>query len=188
MDVLPVYTTATAIFLSLQSITLFIFPSVILGLLTPPAHIPSALETYLSRSLAIALLSITIISLYFTYFPPPPPYSTAPPPANAPASGSSSAITHILTTYHGLSFIYIYTRYLHITSLRRTDIDSTTNTTGYILGLIGYGMLTCMGVWILVFGSAPSRRSKRTGADKRTSGWPFKNEGAYDKHKDRKMG
>jgi hypothetical protein len=57
-----------------------------------------------------------------------------------------------------------------------------------ILGLIGYGLLSLVGIWTLVFGDAPARLSKRTGADKRTSGWPFKNQGAYDKKKDRKMG
>lgn len=35
----------------------------------------------------------------------------------------------------------------------------------------------------LVFGTEKGRISKRTGADKRTSGWPFKNEEA-----DRKKG
>jgi hypothetical protein len=44
-----------------------------------------------------------------------------------------------------------------------------------------------MGLWIVLFGTTAGRLSKRTGADKRTAGFPFKNEKAYDKKKDRKM-
>ena len=84
----------------------------------------------------------------------------------------------ILTTtfYHGLSFIYCYTRYVNYQQ------------TGFLLGALGYGGLVLVGLWSLVFGDTKARLSKRTGADKRTSGWPFKNTQAYDKKKDRKMG
>jgi len=37
------------------------------------------------------------------------------------------------------------------------------------------GSLAAMGLWCVMFGSDPGHISKRTGADKRTSGWPFGN-------------
>lgn len=40
----------------------------------------------------------------------------------------------------------------------------------------------------MIFGTSSGHTSKRTGADKRTVGFPFKNSNAYDKKKDRKLG
>lgn len=40
----------------------------------------------------------------------------------------------------------------------------------------------------MIFGTGSGHTSKRTGADKRTTGFPFKNSSAYDRKKDRKMG
>jgi hypothetical protein len=39
-----------------------------------------------------------------------------------------------------------------------------------------------------MFGTSAGRMSRRTGADKRTTGFPFKNVSAYDKKKDKKLG
>jgi hypothetical protein len=44
-----------------------------------------------------------------------------------------------------------------------------------MLGAMGSGILTAMGLWCILFGNSAARISKRTGADKRTSGWPFGN-------------
>jgi hypothetical protein len=49
-----------------------------------------------------------------------------------------------------------------------------------MLGAIGSGGLAAMGLWVILFGSG-SHISKRTGADKRTSGWPFKSSEADKK-------
>jgi glutathione S-transferase len=80
------------------------------------------------------------------------------------------------TMFHGLSFVYCYMRYVSYQQ------------TGFVLGALGYGIMATVGIWGVVFGDTKARLSKRTGADKRTSGWPFKNTQAYDKKKDRKMG
>ena len=55
---------------------------------------------------------------------------------------------------------------------------TTTYVTSYGAGAVGSGILAFVAVWCLLFGSEKGRVSKRTGADKRTSGWPFKNEEA----------
>ena len=46
---------------------------------------------------------------------------------------------------------------------------------GFLLGLVGYAGVAVLGMWWLMFGTGPGRISKRTGADKRTGGFPFKN-------------
>jgi hypothetical protein len=44
-----------------------------------------------------------------------------------------------------------------------------------------------MGLWVILFWNS-SRISKRTGADKRTSGWPFGNSEADKKRVKKKRG
>jgi hypothetical protein len=56
--------------------------------------------------------------------------------------------------------------------------------TGFILGCIGSSLFAAFGLWCLLFAGIPARISKRTGADKRTSGFIFKNAEA-DKRKAR---
>lgn len=45
----------------------------------------------------------------------------------------------------------------------------------HALGAIGSGSLACMGLWCILFASGSGRISRKTGADKRTSGFPFGN-------------
>jgi len=42
-------------------------------------------------------------------------------------------------------------------------------------GVVGSSVLASMGLWCILFASSEGRISKKTGADKRTSGFPFKN-------------
>ena len=55
----------------------------------------------------------------------------------------------------------------------------------YALGIIGSGLLAIVALWCILFASSDGRISRKTGADKRTSGFPFKNVEA-DKMKGRK--
>ena len=43
------------------------------------------------------------------------------------------------------------------------------------LGTIGSGFLCAVALWCILFASSNGRISRKTGADKRTSGFPFKN-------------
>lgn len=52
------------------------------------------------------------------------------------------------------------------------------------LGTIGSGFLSAVALWCILFASSDGRISRKTGADKRTSGFPFKNNEA-DKRKAR---
>lgn len=51
------------------------------------------------------------------------------------------------------------------------------------LGTLGSGFLAAVAAWCILFASSDGRISRKTGADKRTSGYPFKNNEA-----DRKKG
>lgn len=46
--------------------------------------------------------------------------------------------------------------------------------------------LSALGGWVLLFGSTSGRISRKTGADKRTSGFPFKNVEADKKREGKK--
>jgi hypothetical protein len=43
------------------------------------------------------------------------------------------------------------------------------------LGTLGSGFLAVVALWCILFASSDGRISRKTGADKRTSGFPFKN-------------
>jgi hypothetical protein len=102
----------------------------------------------------------------------------------------SSQSIYPLTFFHVASFLYIYVHYTTLSATIPSSPSATAqpNTTGLILGLVGYGLLSCVGIWAVVFSGAAAHVSKRTGADKRTSGWPFGNRNAYNPKVDRKMG
>jgi hypothetical protein len=51
-------------------------------------------------------------------------------------------------------------------------------------GTMGAGFLAAIALWCILFASSDGRISRKTGADKRTSGFPFKNSEA-DKRKAR---
>lgn len=47
--------------------------------------------------------------------------------------------------------------------------------TGFVLGIVGYGVMGSIGLWCILFATDRGRISRKTGADKRTSGFPFRN-------------
>jgi hypothetical protein len=127
-------------------------------------NIPIALETYLSRSLGFALLTLAIISLLMTGAIPlsttSEPISLEDSDPKAPYAFPTLLVT---TTFHTACSIYTYIWY------------SDGGQAGFLLGLLGYASFAGLGLWCMMFGSGPGRISKISGADKRTSGFPFKN-------------
>lgn len=63
--------------------------------------------------------------------------------------------------YHSAMAFYCYARY------------TGTGQTSFVLGAIGSGSLAAVGLWCILFASTSGRISRKTGADKRTSGFPF---------------
>jgi hypothetical protein len=78
----------------------------------------------------------------------------------------------ISTLYHAAAAFFSYARY------------STTGSTAFALGSVGSTALAAVGLWCILFASSSGRISRKTGADKRTSGFPFGNkESASSKKK-----
>ena len=75
----------------------------------------------------------------------------------------------ITTAFHAASACYEYLQYMQ------------TGQMCFALGLIGSGCLAATGLWCKLFASSEGRISRRTGADKRTSGFPFSNAEANKK-------
>jgi hypothetical protein len=80
----------------------------------------------------------------------------------------------ISALYHAAAASYSYMRYY------------ATGQLAYLLGCLCASVLATFGLWVLMF--AGNRRvSRRTGADKETSGWPFKNVEAEKKKKKKRF-
>jgi hypothetical protein len=89
----------------------------------------------------------------------------------APYATSTLLITTLL---HGALAFYNYTCYI------------STSQTALGFGMVGSTIVAATGVWCLLFGTGKGRISSKTGADKRTSGFPFKNAEADKRHPERK--
>lgn len=133
---------------------------------------------YFSRSLGFALVLVALIVMFFTGSVPLSSSISQPVSLedSDPKAPYAVPIIRITMLFHALSMIYCYMRWVHYRQ------------TGYVLGAVGYGAMASFGLWCLIFGTSAGRISKRTGADKRMTGFPFKNTMAYDKKKDKKMG
>jgi hypothetical protein len=83
-------------------------------------------------------------------------------------------IVRVTALFHAIFLIYCYIRYMSSGQL------------GFALGAAGYGVLAAMGIWCILFATSGGHISRRTGVDKRTSGFPFKNTEAYSKRRDKK--
>jgi len=163
MDAFYSYTYGTAGWLSLQAVPLIISPRIIVTLLSPEVRDSSALELYFSRTYGLTLIAFSFLSLLLTGSVP----LSSSPDSEAPASSETKSpyatpALAITTVYHSLTSFYCYMMW--------TQTDSM----GFALGIVGSGGLAAMGLWVTMFGSG-QHISKRTGADKRTSGFPFKN-------------
>lgn len=88
--------------------------------------------------------------------------SPLPAPADA-VSPYANAVVLLSTLYHASQAFYSYAKF------------SGSDAGGYFFGALGSVLLAAFGLWCLMFGGDKGRISKRTGADKRTSGFPFSN-------------
>ena len=93
-----------------------------------------------------------------------------PPPADSAPTQYLLPTLLLTTTFHTACAIYAYVRY-----------TSGGGQTAFALSLVGYGSLAAGGLWCLLFGVGAERVSRRTGRDKRVSGWPFGNVVAEEK-------
>lgn len=134
------------------------------------------LEAYFARFTGLALVLIATMMMLLTGSIPltsaaSEPVSTRDSDPKAPYAVPVLRLTLI---FHVLAATYCYTTYV------------SSSQTGFMFGVVGYGALAVIGLWCVMFATSGGKISRRTGADKRTSGFPFKNEKAYNKKVDKK--
>ncbi|MCJ1406948.1 hypothetical protein MMC19_001018 [Ptychographa xylographoides] len=156
-----VYASGTALWLTIQALPLIASPKLIVTMLVTESRSPTAIEEYFSRSLGLALITVAILTIVLTGSVPLTTTFSASAAGDDPDPYAVSTVT-VTMTFHALSAVYAYTRYLE------------TGQTSFMLSLLGSGGLAVLGVWTTMFASG-GHRSRRTGADKRTSGFPFSN-------------
>ncbi|KAF5856692.1 hypothetical protein ETB97_007011 [Aspergillus alliaceus] len=200
MDVFYVYTYSTAGWLSLQSVSLITVPQIMTTLLldetrsaSGECHIkivkllkatrkwlvrnthpnPSVeMEIYFARCLGFSLLTIAILTAMLTGTIPLNSTVSEPVTTEDNDSKAPYAIPTLIVTslFQGISAFYAYTRYL------------SSDQTAFAIGMIGYSVVAAIGLWCVLFASSNGKISRKTGADKRTTGFPFKNTEAAKKH------
>lgn len=134
------------------------------------------LETYLCRSFGLALLVLSLLCLILTgALPLTTAASRSDGPDSQPKDPNAYPVLIITTAYHALTAFYLYTQLTYNWNF------------AFTCGIVGSTALFCVGVWVAMFGGEKTRVSKTTGADKRTSGYPFKNdESAKEKKRESK--
>ncbi|TVY73469.1 hypothetical protein LSUE1_G005128 [Lachnellula suecica] len=169
MDVFYFYSYGTAGWLALQAAPLIVSPTIILTMLSPEVREASALEEYFSRSLGLTLLTLGIMVVLLTGSVPltsslSDTTSAAVTTAESDPKAPYAVPTLIISLlYHASCAFLCYARYTTLGSIP------------FMLGALGYGGLGCIGLWCVLFASSGGRISRKTGADKRTSGFPFGN-------------
>jgi hypothetical protein len=83
--------------------------------------------------------------------------------AEDPKAPYAVPVLTISFIYHAASAFFCYARF--------TSIGQTS----FVIGAAGSAGLAAVGLWCILFASSSGRISRKTGADKRTSGFPFGN-------------
>lgn len=99
------------------------------------------------------------------------PISNEDPAAESDPKAPYAVPTLLVTSiYHTGSAFYAYTRYV-------------ANAKGvFLIAMVGYAAVAAVGLWCVLFASSHGRITRRTGVDKRVSGFPFGNREADKKH------
>jgi len=137
-------------------------PRMIVAMLSADARAATDLEHYLSRLLGLTLLALAALSLILTGTVP---LTTSPATTDADDHSAPYAQPTLVTTffYHAACAFYSYA------------VWTQAGLFPHLVGVAGSTVLAAMGLWCILFATTEGRFSKKTGADKRTSGYPFKN-------------
>ncbi|CAK7202752.1 hypothetical protein SEUCBS139899_005479 [Sporothrix eucalyptigena] len=166
MDAISAYSLASLGWLSAQALPLIVWPSFVASLLMTEVPVPPV-AVYFARALGLAQLGLALQTLVLSGLLP----LNSVDDSNT-ASPYAWAALFISTLYHGGAAFYSYGCYYY---------RMQPTVTAFAVGCIGSSILAAFGTWCMLFGGG-SRISRRTGADKRTSGFPFTNSTA-DKRK-----
>ncbi|KZF26389.1 hypothetical protein L228DRAFT_11537 [Xylona heveae TC161] len=180
MDVFYYYTYGTAAWLGLQATPLLVSPTLIVTMLSTEVREPTVLEAYFCRALGMALLTVGVLTILLTGSVPltssfsetaTAGTSTNPEDPKAPYALPTLTITGF---YHAAAAFYGYTRW------------TADGQASYALSTVVYALFAAIALWCVLFASSNGRISRKTGADKRTSGFPFKNKEADKRKAERK--
>ncbi|KAJ5505714.1 Glutathione S-transferase/chloride channel C-terminal [Penicillium expansum] len=173
MDVFHAYTYSTAAWLALQSLPLIAGPSIIVTMLLDETRPVSPMEIYFARCLGFSFLTIAVLTMMLTGSIPltsdiKESVTTDEDDPKAPYAIPTLMVTSI---FHTACAFYAYTWYV------------TGGQGLFAIGVAGYSSIAAVGLWCMLFASSNGKISRRTGADKRTTGFPFKNSEAAKKHR-----
>ncbi|KAF2085187.1 hypothetical protein K490DRAFT_47520, partial [Saccharata proteae CBS 121410] len=170
------YTYGTAGWFALQAAPLVTSPTIIVAMLSPEVREATVLEVYFSRMLGLTLVAMGVLNVLLTGSVPlssrlsTSGASTDPQDPKAPYALPTLTVT---TLYHAVTAFYCYALW------------TETGVSSFALGTGGSTALAAVGLWCILFASSDGRISRKTGADKRTSNFPFKNSEA-EKRKGKK--
>jgi len=154
----------------LQAIPLALTPTIIIATLSPDVREPTQLESYLCRSLAFTLVAFGVLVVVLTGSVPLTSSLRAKTDAEHPTAPYTMPTLVISLVFHaGVAFL-------------QYGQAMKGNGAPYYFACFVNAFLASIGLWCLLFATDGGHISRRTGADKRTSGFPFKNEEA-DKRK-----
>ncbi|KAJ6090170.1 hypothetical protein N7486_008985 [Penicillium sp. IBT 16267x] len=148
----------------------------IVAMLSDETRSASSIEIYFARSLGFSLLTVAVLTVMLTGSIP----LTAIIAESATTEDSGPKAPYALPTlmitslFHALSAFYTYTWYV------------TGGQTGFAVAVAGNSLLAFIGLWCVLFASSEGKISRRTGADKRTAGFPFSNKEADKKRAGKK--
>ncbi|TID21489.1 Alpha-glucosidase [Venturia nashicola] len=162
MDIINSYALGTGAWLAVQATPLLFTPKLIITMLSEEMHEHSSLETYLSRTSGLTLLFFALLTTLLTGTLP-----LTSTPSDEESKPYATPTLLITLTYHTLTAFYLYAHY------------TQTGISGFVIGAVGSGLLAAMGLWCMMFGGG-SHISRRTGKDKRVSGFPFNNKEAKE--------
>ncbi|KAF8422051.1 hypothetical protein EV426DRAFT_607349 [Tirmania nivea] len=173
MDVYYFYNYLSSGWMVLQAIPLLTTPTIIITLLSPSVREITQLESYLSRSLSLTLLLLSLLTLLLTGSLPlttslaqpslASGVSTDPTDPTAPYAVPTLTLTLV---YHGAVAFYCWSQYTKGLGMP------------YFLAACVSALLVAVGGWCLLFATGDGRINRKTGADKRMSGYPLKNKEA----------
>ncbi|KAI9791777.1 MAG: hypothetical protein M1833_001336 [Piccolia ochrophora] len=177
MDVFYGYTYGSAAWHFLQAVPLIISPTVVATMLSPEVREPSPLEEYLSRSLGITMITLGLMTVLLTGSVPLTSSFTDSADAGTTTDASDPKAPYAVPTltitmsYHAAVAFYCYARW------------NTSGSLAFAAGTLANAGLAAIGLWCLLFASSNGKISRKTGADKRTSGFPFGNKESDKKRK-----
>ncbi|KAG0134103.1 hypothetical protein HOY82DRAFT_240231 [Tuber indicum] len=170
MDVYYCFNYLSSGWMVLEALPLITTPTIIISMLSSEVREPTQLESYLSRSLGLALIAFATLNLLLTGSIP----LVSSFAATATVKGTSTDLEDptapyavpslsVTLTYHIAVGFYCYQQW------------ALGQSATYAIGMIAHGFLAAMGVWVMMFASANGHIYRKTGADDKSSSFSMTN-------------